>query len=243
MIHFDIFQDTPVRAFFSTRLNGVSQGAYQGLNVSFHVGDKREYVAENRDRFLQTCGVQTADLCYAKQVHSNRILNVSHTGYQGEGDGLMTHHADQYLSVTVADCLSVFLYHPHKGLIALLHAGWRGIVNNIISSTLTCFQHNDCDTADLRAAIAPHIQSCCFTVKKDVADYFSSHYKRRLAVDQWSVNLQALVSDQLQQHNVHFIEETTQCTGCESQLFFSYRRDGKQSGRMMALMGIDNTYS
>ncbi len=240
MIRPTVFEgELDVVAAMSTRQGGVSRDPL-GMNLSFSVGDDEASVRENRRRVFSALGVSVDALAIPRQVHSAVVARVDSPGPVAGTDALVTNTPGLYLCVTVADCVPILLYDsPHRA-VAAVHAGWRGSAAGILTLALKLMRSAFGTRAeDLRAYIGPAAGGCCYEVGSEVADQFPAAYvtnhhgSRRL-------DLKAFNADTLRAAGVDpaRIEASPLCTITERSLLHSYRRDGPQSGRMMAVIGI-----
>lgn len=217
-------------------------------NFSFRHGVPADVLA-NRSNFLGYLSINYKDLVCLKQVHSG---NVIHAGEDARGrgadsyesaiddtDALFTDKKNIPLAIFLADCLGVYFFDPEKKVIALAHAGWRGskagIVNNLIKDLIRCF---GCRPEDLIAAFSPAIRSCCYEVGASVAALFKSAVIKRgefFFFDLIKENRQQLLSLGLKDKN---IIDCQICTSCRNAEFFSFRKEGENAGRAMAVMMI-----
>jgi YfiH family protein len=141
----------------------------------------------------------------------------------------------------VADCLPVLFYDPQKKITAAVHAGWRGIASGIVQKTLRRMngEWHSLPSA-VHAFIGPAAGECCYEIGAETANRFKKSIlmerNRRLYL-----NLKEGVRLQLLDEGVRpmNIEMRLECTICNT-MFHSYRRDGKRSGRMMAIIGRTN---
>ena len=148
-------------------------------------------------------------------------------------DALWTDQRDTALAIKVADCLPVTLIDP-AGVIANIHSGWRGTLQNLTAATL--------DAAPLRPAetiawLGPAIRVCCFEVGEEVATRFDDRYVDRTLGAKPHVDIAAFTADVLRSRGVDQIVDTKLCTRCEGSIFHSYRRD-KRSGRNLAIVAM-----
>ena len=159
-------------------------------------------------------------------------------------DGLLARDAGIFLSITVADCLLIFLYDPKIRAIGLLHAGWRGLAEKIISSgvrkMISDFGNNLCD---IRTEIGPGIGPCHFEVKNDVAGKFGEFSREAMAEKggRKYLDLKKIARLQLLNEGIagDHIETSGECTHCLDSKYFSYRRDKPENiEAMMAIFGI-----
>jgi YfiH family protein len=133
--------------------------------------------------------------------------------------------------VTIADCFPVFMYNPAQKSIALAHAGWRGIRENILPNTVSMLSdHLAIKATSLIVYVGPGIHSCHFKVGEDFADDFKKKFGSEIVStnhDGLSVDLPLVIRRQLiaagvQEDN---IEISDYCTACNELLFSSFRRD------------------
>lgn len=235
-----IFPSQPaVLAAVSTRNGGVSP-APLGMNLSFRVGDRQENVRRNREIFFGSLGIGTAELAIPGQVHGTRVLRAVDPGTYPECDALVTVAARVFLCVSVADCVPVLLCDPDVPAVAAVHAGWRGTVGRILEGTVRKMEDDfGAEPRRFRAYIGPSASTCCYTVGEDVALRFDRRFVRRsggrFIVDLKRANYQQLLDAGV---SVRRIEVSRACTISDARRFHSFRRDGKRSGRMIAVIGL-----
>jgi len=143
-------------AFSTQRAGGVSIGAYATFNATHYCGDDPQHVARNKQLLCEELGIPTSHLIVPHQVHDTRSLEInttflsSHLEKQAEllegVDAVYTTEKGVCVCVSTADCIPVLLYHAEAGLVAAIHAGWRGTCARIVEKTLselkTKFQGN-----------------------------------------------------------------------------------------------------
>jgi polyphenol oxidase len=235
-----IFQQfSEVIAAQSTRLGGVSPLPH-GLNLSSHVGDASENVAENRKRFYQAVGVSdSARFVYQDQIHSANI-NVVHgdENVVPESDALITGEPNVFLAVSVADCTPVLIYDKRSHLIAAVHAGWRGTEQMITINTVRRMMEMGSSPSDLYCFIGASASREKYEVGFDVATLFEKKHLSELGSGKFLLDVKMANEDQLLYAGVpkEQIEVCERCTISDEDLH-SYRRDGKKSGRMLAVIG------
>jgi len=232
-------------AFF-TRRGGVSSGAYDSLNLSLEVGDRPENVAENRLRVARALGVAVEAVCVPRQVHGRDVLVVDG---QQTAPRVATQPADAVVSdgigvacaVRTADCLPILLADCETRRVAAVHAGWRGVVQNVIAATLEVFFDRGSRPEHLIAAIGPHISLAAFEVGEEVARELAAASRATGVVaardgDKPHVALAPIVVAQLLDLGVprESVETLPGCTFTDQRSFFSYRRDGQKSGRQLS---------
>lgn len=168
---------------FSTRIGGVSTTYAPGsLNLGFTKEDSKECVVENRRRFLMALGTAAQGrpwpLITVRQVHSDiiRIVTEQDPG-QLVGDGLITSVSGVVIAVQTADCHPVLLVDTKKRVVGVFHAGWRGTVKRIVEKGVGIMrQEFGCRPRDMRAAIGPGIQKCCYAVGEELREEFRAQF-------------------------------------------------------------------
>jgi len=215
---------------------------------------------EKRREIAHRLNIPYSQITTGEQVHKNSIAIVREKDRGREfptTDGLITDLPRVPLAIFVADCPPVFLFHPQRKIVALLHAGWRGTVANISSQAVEIMSEVfGVKARNLLVVIGPHICRKCYTVSwspvgKAFTECFESFGREVLAsvisetspASQekfWSVDLAKANSYQLQRAGVlpENIEIIPICT-YEHKNFLSYRRDKASAGRMMAIIQLN----
>jgi len=224
-----------VRAFFTTRHGGVSTGA----EATFDVGSARPApgrdlasVNENRRRLR---AFLPADPVWIQQVHGVDVAAIAAPPASPPvADAAVTRTADVVLTVRTADCLPVLLSDRAGSVLAVAHAGWRGLAAGVLEQTVAAMQ---VDARDVAAWIGPAIGPEAFEVGADVRaaychdDDTATRYFRPFREGKWLADLPGLAQQRLAQVGVAAIARGTWCTHSDASRFFSYRRDPR-SGRM-----------
>lgn len=178
---------------------------------------------------------QTAKL---HQIHTSEVVTIAGPGHHGDGDALITGQAGVWLEIRTADCVPLLIADPVQGVIAAVHAGWRGTALAIASATVAELRRQfRCRPRDLEVAIGPCIASCCFEVGEEVATRFVGHITHsdpRPHVDLVAANRQQLLSTGIPTDH---IESLDLCTACGPAMFHSFRRD-RSDGRMVSAIRI-----
>lgn len=177
------------------------------------------------------------------QTHSS-IVSLMTEGIDIEvtplSDAMVTDRPDVCLTVSVADCLPLYLCHPDVPAIGLAHLGWRGLVAGIVENCVECLSLNfNCSADRVEALLGPSVGRCCYQVTPEVAVLFpedSSELREgRLHLDLRAITRSKLTTCGLSENNIFSVQN---CTSCEGELFFSYRVEGKEVGRMLAFIQI-----
>jgi YfiH family protein len=234
-------------AFF-TRRGGVSEGPFATLNLSPEVGDRAEHVRENLGRAARTLALSPERVYVAAQTHDRHVVVLSGSE---QTDAVARTAADAIVAsapgigcgVRTADCVPILLADPESGRVAAVHAGWRGLVRHVIESAVERMSALGSRRAALLAAFGPHIGPDAFEVGDDVAEEIAKASAaqgvvQRAPTGKALVSLARVVRAQLIAEGLEDerIEQVLGCTYRDASQFFSYRRDGKRSGRMLAII-------
>ncbi len=231
-----------VHAFVTTRRGGVSSGAYSSLNLGGKSGDDIELIKENR-RILVGDWKWPNEPFWLRQVHGTTVANVLSTVAAPEADASFSTEAGKPCAVLTADCLPVLFCDLSGSCVAAAHAGWKGLAAGVLEKTI---QAMGCKADQLMAWLGPAISQPCFEVGPEVRDAFLETNGEAGdcfvpgSGDRWMANLYQLARQRLEYAGVTRIYGGGYCTFNQSDLFFSYRRDGKASGRMASVIWLEN---
>jgi YfiH family protein len=220
-----IFWDEPGYVVaFTTRIGGVSEGIYASLNLTRGTGDDAEKVEENRRLACEALELPYERLAFNRQVHSPTVHRAG-PGTRGEpADGLWTDEPRVPLLAMSADCLPIAIVRTTgPRAIAVLHAGWRGLSEGVVSEGVKALSVESTQT--LAAVVGPAIGPCCYEVGPEVSALFDDDLTMDGKLDLWSAAERALGSA-----GVERVERVDLCTRHYPQLFFSHRRDGLARG-------------
>lgn len=202
------------------------------------------HLSGNLDILSTALGSHPSHFVSLKQVHSNRAIEAKEDGI--EGDALVTQATNQFLCVKTADCVPLLVHDPVHKAIAAIHAGWRGLAAGIIENTLNLLRKNyDSHAGDLKIAIGPAICQPCFEIGPEVAERFQKKFQDKAPLergegDRFHLDLIEGCKRVLKQagtQNSH-IETIGLCTACRTDLLYSYRKEGPQTGRLIAFIGL-----
>ncbi len=230
-----------------TRHGGVSRPPYATLNLSRAVGDEPSAVECNHARVYSALGIQSTQVAQCHLVHGRTIRRVTaqEAGqWLGQADGLITAQPGVMLSMRFADCIPILLHSPQRRAVGLVHAGWRGTLQNVAGAAVRAMvEELGCDANDITALIGPSIGPCCYevgpeTVRKvtmalpEIAALLLRDSGRRTYLDLWQANYQQLLSA-----GVGHVLNMALCTACHRDLFFSHRGDNGRTGRFGVIIG------
>ena len=230
--------------FSTTRHGGCSDGAYATMNCTHYCGDSPKNVQENMMILRNLFPVPPRALIVPHQTHSTNVRIISALPAEEElydVDAVITHLLGYCVCVSTADCIPVLLYDKRNLVVAAAHAGWRGTVGGIVQKTLaTMRQEYGTDMNDVLACIGPGISLESFEVGDEVYENFSKagYDMNRIAkkYDKWHIDLWEANRIQLEEVGVKHanIETAGVCTYKEYHDFFSARRLGIKSGRILS---------
>ncbi len=226
----------------STRHGGVSTGPYASLNLGKHTADAPECVEENRRRFSTAVGFRPEQLAYSAQVHGTEVLRVEASQIFSGYDALVTQKPGIVVAVSVADCAPVLVYDTRHRAVAAIHAGWRGTVGGIVSKTLQAMaQWFGTRGSDCFAYVGTCIDECSFEVGPEVAVQFDRAFVRfDPSQKRYFVDLKGAIAQQLRDWGLpeEQIAISPYSTVLHSEDYFSHRKSGGCTGRMMAVIGL-----
>jgi purine-nucleoside/S-methyl-5'-thioadenosine phosphorylase / adenosine deaminase len=213
-----------VEVAFSTRQGGVSEGPFESLNLGKLTLDAAENVEENRRRLCEAIGVEAGRLTFNRQRQS-AVVHRAVAGRRGtDGDGVWSDEPGVPLLAFTADCVPLAVVGAERRALALLHVGWRGLLEGIVGEGVRALGSAE------RAAVGPAIGPCCYGVGDEVAapfrERFGEDVVRRRNLDLWTATERAL-----REAGVDEVERFDLCTSCHAELFFSHRRDKGVTGR------------
>lgn len=232
--------DAGVDVAFLERTGGISTGAFATLNLGLRAGDEPHAAVENRRRAATALGL--AAWACVRQVHGATLVRAraldAGAGFAdpasalGAADAIVTDAPGVAIAILTADCVPVVLADPAGGTLAVVHAGWKGIVAGVIGEASRAF------AAEPLAAIGPAVGPDHYEVGEDVADAIDAAVDGGAVAERDGprprIDLAATVERILRSLGVTQIERSASCTACEPERFFSHRRDGV-TGRQAAV--------
>ncbi len=245
-------QHNEIAHFCTTRHGGVSVGNYASFNLGAYAGDTDEAVKQNYKLLANLVGIEPEQFIVPYQTHSNHVLIVNksfldcppdkrHIKLNGV-DALVTNQPGICIGVTTADCVPILFYDQKKKVVAAAHAGWRGTCSKIAEVTVTEMRDKfGCQPTDIEAVIGPSISGKVYNVGTEVLGAFSSasfpvelifsNESGNLLLDLWLANRWLLEQAGIPSEQ---IEVSGHCTYTEHEQFFSARRLGIKSGRLLS---------
>lgn len=232
---FKIFED-----FAAQMQHALSTREHKDLDS----GQNREIEAANRTKFGELIKMQADKWVFTHQVHGDEIHIVDEalkTPYKFEaGDALITNVPGKTLFVKMADCQALLMFDPVKRVVAAVHSGWRGSVQNIIGKTARKMRDEfGCNAADIRVGISYSLGPCCSYFTNPHEELPQEFHKYILedghCVGFWQCSEDQLLVEGILKNN---IEIARICTKCHTDKFYSYRSEKGKAGRMGAVIGL-----
>ena len=168
------------------------------------------------------------------QTHSTNIevINNKKLVYSNV-DGIFSCNKNYVLQVKTADCLPIFFIHKHDNIFGVIHAGWKGLKNGIISKSTKLLSSHINNLSEVTAFIGPSISQKNYEVKNEFIDYFGNEFIDKVE-DKYFCNLKGIARFQLQKLGIKNVVDCNQCT-YENENYHSYRRN-KTSKRMIGFI-------
>jgi len=224
-----------VEVAFTSRLGGVSGGAFASLNLGAMTDDRREHMLANRRLAVAAAGGDPEGATMAWQVHGSDVREVDGRPAPGvftdpgredfpQSDGLVTSLPGRTLVLLTADCLPVAIAARDGGRLALLHAGWRGLEAGIAE------RGAEAVATGAVAAVGPGAGPCCYQVGADVAGRLRARFGDDV-VEGDHADLWLCAERGLRRAGVDEVAVARLCTICDPDRFFSHRRDRGVTGR------------
>lgn len=234
-----------ITALFTTRHGGNSNTPFDSLNLGHDIGDDESAVTANMGKLIETAMLPSAPH-QTRQVHGANHLHCSGSGriHETEADILIASEPGCPVAVRTADCLPLLLADPVNGVIAAVHAGWRGTVQQVAARTVEKMAGLGAAIDSIHASLGPCIGPCCFEIGEDTADQLASCSGDTASAisrnGRITADLAALNAMQLNECGIpdRRIETLGLCTSCHPERFYSYRRDNGKTGRHLAVVAM-----
>jgi YfiH family protein len=218
---------------FFLRTGGVSEGIYASLNCGRGSGDAREHVQENRSRVANALGVHEAALIGPYQVHSAKAVIV-HSPWEAsrapQADAIVTNTPNLAVSVLTADCVPLLLADAGAGVVAAVHAGWKGARAGVIENAIEAMESLGAQASRIAAATGPAISPAAYEVGPELKAAFlvgcaeNEKYFSEAHPSHIHFNLPGYVKDKLRIRGIEHINDVGVCTYGNESILFSYRR-------------------
>lgn len=233
-----------VRHAFLTRQGGVSLSPHDRLNLSGKNGDRKEFVLQNKNLIVKAFDFDSRRLILLDQMQQDQILPLKEPILSLpsplEYDAMITNSLNTYLGILTADCLPIFVVDQKKKVIAAIHAGRQGTGLHITAKVLKKMKEEfGCSSKDLLIVLGPSIGSLCYEIDEKVfhpewTPFSTSSGEGRWIVDLVQINIAQMKREGIKEEQISWVNL---CTHCHSDLFFSYRKEGR-TGRQLSFIGM-----
>lgn len=242
---------TGIRHGFFTRQGGVSTGIYNALNTGLGSADDQMAVSENRRRVAEAMGGGPDDLAGCYQTHS-AITCVADGPWRGErpqGDAVVTVTPGVICAVLTADCAPVLLADAEAGVVAAVHAGWKGALGGVVQSAVMAMQALGARPERMVGVVGPCIAQISYEVGADFQDRFEQDdsgvgrfFIEASTADKQLFDLPGFVLWRLEQAGVGEAAWTGHDTCADEENFYSnrraYQRGEPDFGRLMSAISL-----
>jgi len=216
---------------------GKSSGNFDNFNLALHVNDNRANVIENR-KILKVQFDLPSDPVWINQTHSSTCIDATSLKKIVQADASYSSKLGIVCGIMTADCLPLFVSNKEGTMVGIAHAGWRGLASGIIENLIKSFNS---DGDNLVVHLGPAISKKCFEVGDEVKSLYLSkniNFERSFTrkKNKNYLDLYDAARMILEGLQINSISGGERCTFQESNNFFSYRRDGINSGRMAHLI-------
>jgi YfiH family protein len=238
--------------FFCTdRHGGTSSGNYSTLNLSEYTGDDLHNLKNNFDYLSKRLGKMNLNYIVPHQTHETKVLDINKAFMYLNAndqkqllngvDALVTSLPNTCIAVTTADCVPLLFWDETKQVVAVAHAGWRGTCMQIAKNTIQKMQSNyNCNPENIQVYIGPSISPSVYEVGNDVITAFKNNgfllsdicvpNKEKYLLNLWEANIQVILKMGIDRDKIHC---SNICTFTDNENYFSARKLGIQSGRIL----------
>ncbi|MGB0360694.1 MAG: peptidoglycan editing factor PgeF [Endozoicomonas sp.] len=233
-----------IKAFVTTR-QGDSfdpDDGFSSFNLGMYSGQAEDVIRGNRKQLQEDLQLTVSPL-WMKQVHGIDVADTAISPQEIEADASVSMEVAKASAVLTADCLPVLFTDTKGSVVAAAHAGWKGLATGVIESTVSAMKVS---SSTIMAWLGPAISQSNFEIGPEVREQFlaedgdSSEAFIPGDGDRWFADLYVLAKRRLNRLGVQQIYGGGFCTVDQKELFYSYRRDGKNSGRMASLIWIES---
>ena len=233
----------------TTRQGGVSTGGFESLNLGRYAGDSQEHIERNLEIFFKSTLTDRSRTISTHQTHSDHIAiirDIEQFEIMEDTDALITNQKEVTLMTFYADCTPLFFHDQVKNVIAMAHSGWQGTIKRIGPKVVEMMQKTfGCSPIDIHVGIGPNISVKHYEVSKDFLNSFieQDYFRRFLNIGEQKdyFDMTACIIDMLTKAGIskENIQSSGYCTYDDQKRFFSYRRQGVESGRMSAFIRLE----
>lgn len=241
-----------LRHGFFTRIGGMSEGVYEGLNCAFSSQDKPDHIRANRAKIAETLDLEPENIITLKQIHSAKVIVVTKPfgkNQPPEADAMVTATNGLGISVLTADCAPVLFASRKEKVIGAAHAGWKGAIGGVMEATIAEMEKLGAKKENIVAAIGPCIGPQSYEVGTDFQTPFlaqdadnAQFFKAAVKEGHLIFDLPGYVAHRLTRAGVSVVYDTKQDTLPNEQAYFSYRRACQRGeadyGRQLSIIAL-----
>jgi YfiH family protein len=242
-----------VRHAIFARKGGVSPSPWESLNVGGTVGDEKVRVDQNQRIIFEALGLDIKSKFDVWQEHGTNVVHARSPRLQDDqiqkADAILTNQPGVTIMMRFADCTPILLFDPKQGVAGMVHAGWKGTINDAVGIAIqSMVKEYACDPANILAGIGPSIGPDHYIVGNDVAskarkmfgknrEILFENKKGEIYFDLWMGNRILL-----ERQGVGQIEMAGLCTACNTAYWFSHRAENGRTGRFAALIALEENH-
>jgi len=223
----------------------------ENIKIYFTTKDFGSFSTKNQEKYIklfEEVGINK-NMILSDQIHENHVekiyrINSKITKLENT-DGIVTDKVNTALCTVYADCVPLFFYDKTKGVIASSHSGWKGTAKNIAKETIDIMKNDyGCNPEDIKCLIGPSISQKYYEVDEKVflsiknvtnTDKIAIKKEEKYYLDLWEANKILLENEGVISENIII---SGFCTYEFSELFYSYRREGQNAGRMTGVITV-----
>lgn len=234
-----------VRVFFSQRGEVIPNDDYSSFNICNYTGDSEGHTLECRKRLCDYLNIPLSNLITPRQTHSLNIKIIDSTTINSSElenvDALVTNLHNVAIAVNTADCVPILLADDEAGVVAAIHSGWKGTVGKISAKAVECMLSLGAIRQEIKAFIGVSICPECFEVGDEVVEQFRIAFPHapkiiinrqpRSYINLQQACCQTLIDSGLILENITL---SNICSRCNPETYFSARRMGINSGRILS---------
>ena len=221
------------------------------MNCGLGSSDKKRNILKNLEIVSNRIKAKSKRIILLKQIHSNKFHYISRNSKSNikfEGDALVTDERNMPIAILTADCAPILIHDESRGMIAAIHAGWKGAYNGIIKNVIKFMIKKGCTSENITAAIGPCISVKNYEVREDFVKRFIKKNKKNITFFKKTkgknyFNLNKYIYFQLESLNIKKIDIINKDTFNAKNNFFSARksisRNENDYGRNISIIMIN----
>lgn len=244
-IQYKIFEDFENIVAFTTTKQTL------GNSNSRFTGDSSDIFEDSRKQLANKLNIKANQLIFPRQTHTNCVAEITDIPINeiSETDALISNKPGICLCVQTADCVPILLFDPTNNVVSAIHAGWRGTVKKIIEVAIQKMIINyNCSPKNILAAIGPSISPEIYEIGNDVVlavrksipnseITLQKNNSGKYHLNLWEANQQILLENGVNTENIEILRE---CSFQKSNKYYSARKEGIETGRMVSGIMLKN---